>query len=280
MKKTIVIVLTSLTLLSNAQIPSYELQPYPRAIPNEGKPVARSYLGESRVNYSKRVHRVIDARMKQNKVLAWPRNPLSLVLWTAVTQGYADMPKPVAYANDSLVTEISVSTIKQKAEDTVRVWVPNPDNPNDPYDLIQVSVVEVFEYTKIVKFHVMEDWIFDVQRGHMVPRIIAIAPMYPMISQSGVDLGEVELFWVKLEDILPILAQQEIFNTKNDAARMSYDHWFDKRLFASTIVKESNMYDLAIKYMPEYQDDGVGVLLEADRIKNDLFIMEHDVWEY
>ena len=61
---------------------------------------------------------------------------------------------------------------------------------------------------------------------------------------------------------------------------MSFDHWFQMRQFSSYIVKESNMYDLDISMLEEFRDDGVEALLESDRIKNELFILEHDLWEY
>ena len=47
---------------------------------------------------------------------------------------------------------------------------------------------------------------------------------------------------------------------------MTYDEFLTKRLYTSTIIKETNMYDRAIyEYKrAKYQ------LLEADRIKNDI----------
>lgn len=280
MKKYILIILTSLTYQSFSQLPLYEYSPYQRSIPNEGTAVAHRYLGKQRVTYSKRIHRVIDSRMKQNKDITWPRNPLNKVIWKAVTEGYPELGQPKAYASDSLASTLSLSAIKSKVEDTVWVWVTNPNNPTDPNDLIEIPFFEPFDPGSIEKFRIMEDWIIDAQHSDLRPRIIAIAPMYHMKSQTGADLGEAELFWLKMDDLRPILAQQEIFNKFNDAARLSYDHWFDMRLFASHIVKEGNVYDLDIAHLEGFRDDGIEALLEADKIKNDLFVMEHDLWEY
>ena len=49
-----------------------------------------------------------------------------------------------------------------------------------------------------------------------------------------------------------------------------------KRMFASTIVKEGNVYDRNIN---EYMI-GLDALLEAERIKAEIFNIEHDLWEY
>lgn len=277
MKKVFLVLFCSFSILSFAQLPSYEFSFYDKSIPNEGQAVARRPLAEARTKYSKRIHRVIDARMKQNKDISWPKNPLNEILYNAVLGKYSDVGIPKAYKNDSLTSTMQKAEILEKGsyEETVMMEKPPGSGNFEP-----VIFKEPFNREKIVKFRIMEDWIFDAQHSDLKPRIIAIAPLYNMVSQSGIPLGEAELFWVKMDQLNPILAQQEVFNKHNDAARLSYDHWFTKRMFTSHIVKESNVYDLDIGFIEEYRDDGVEALLAADRIKNDLFVMEHDLWEY
>jgi len=101
-----------------------------------------------------------------------------------------------------------------------------------------------------------------------------------MLSETGLELGEAALFWVKMDDLRPILAQQEVFNRRNDASRLSYDQWFETRNFASHIVKRSNVYDADINQLEEYRDNGEAALLESEEIRNDLYVLEHDLWEY
>jgi hypothetical protein len=47
-------------------------------------------------------------------------------------------------------------------------------------------------------------------------------------------------------------------------------------MFDSYIIKEENVYDRKIN---QYST-GVDALLEAERIKMDIFNFEHDLWEY
>lgn len=47
-------------------------------------------------------------------------------------------------------------------------------------------------------------------------------------------------------------------------------------MFHSYIIKESNVYD---RYINAYAT-GIDALLESERIKNDIFIFEHDLWEF
>lgn len=260
---------------ANAQVSKFEDYTYPHTAVKERKAVPYRYIREANVKWSKRIHRIIDAREKQNKIMHWPRNPFYLIAWNSAMNGVV-----TAYRNDSLTSIKTPEDIDKEISIESTVMVPNPDNPDDPYDLVPQTVSEKYEPSKITKYRIMEDWIFDYNYSDFRARIIAIAPLWRPITESGIELGETALFWLKMDDLRPLLANEEVFNTKNDAARISFDHWFQMRQFNSYIVKESNMYDLDIAFYEEFRDDGVASLLESDRIKNDLFILEHDLWEY
>ena len=58
-----------------------------------------------------------------------------------------------------------------------------------------------------------------------------------------------------------------------DAHLMKY---FWKRMFSSYIRKETNVYDRVIV---EYVS-GLDALLEAERIKKEIFVFEHDLFHY
>jgi len=276
MKRTLVIFMTLMLIAGVSQAQSkFEDFTYPHTAVKERKAVPYRYIREANVKWSKRVHRVIDVREKQNKVMHWPRNPFYRIIWDAAMNG-----EVAAYANDSLTSIKTPEDIQKEISIESTVMVPNPDNPNDPYDLVPLVVQETYEPRKIVKYRIMEDWIFDYNYSDFRARIIAIAPLIKPLTESGIELGEVPLYWLKMEDLRDKLSQEEVFNTKNDAARMSFDHFFQMRQFSSYVVKESNMYDLDIAMFDEFRDNGVEALLESDKIKNDLFILEHDLWEY
>jgi hypothetical protein len=67
-----------------------------------------------------------------------------------------------------------------------------------------------------------------------------------------------------------------VFNRNNGAQRRTYDELFWKRAFGSYVVKEENVYDREIA---DYAS-GMDALLEAERIKNELFEFEHSLWEF
>jgi hypothetical protein len=55
---------------------------------------------------------------------------------------------------------------------------------------------------------------------------------------------------------------------------MSFDDLFWKRDFNSYIHKESNIFDRTVS--PNWK--GIDALLESEKIKGEMFRLEHDLW--
>ena len=88
---------------------------------------------------------------------------------------------------------------------------------------------------------------------------------------------EEDMFWIYFPDYRDLLAQTTVSNfTKNNAQQRSYLGIFEKRMFGSRILQESNIMN---REVTEYMI-GLDALLESDRIKDEIFNIEHDMWEY
>lgn len=281
MKKIIFAILT-ICCLSNAKAQGvYDDFIYTRQAVQERKVVPWPYLREADVFWAKRVTRIIDVREKQNQCMQWPKNPLSLVLYNAVKEG-----KLIPYQDDSLRSVFTIEEFMGRGTDTD--YVETPIDPNDPTITRLDTVVSLYDPLKTKKYRVLEDWIFDKKESRMYVRIIAIAPQFaPKVG--GLELGEQDLCVLKYHrspedadrfDVRDITVNMEVFNRQNDAARVTFDDWFEQRLFSSYITKEANQYDNRIKDYEEFKDNKVAAMLESERIKNDLFEKEHDLWEY
>jgi len=107
-------------------------------------------------------------------------------------------------------------------------------------------------------------------------RILGLCPVKDDFDEDGIFRGYKPLFWIYFPEARPIFAKNEVFNRFNDAERRTYDDVFWKRMFGSYVYKEQNVYDRKIV---DYAM-GLDALLEAERVKNDLFKFEHDLWEY
>ncbi len=136
-----------------------------------------------------------------------------------------------------------------------------------------------FNRTQVMKWRVKEEWFFDKKRSKMNVRIIGLCPVIPEYENpnSGLDVKDFELFWIYYPDWRDIFARTIVVNlTKNDAQKRSYLEILEKRMFGSRITMESNIMNREISdYMI-----GLDALLESERIKEEIFNIEHDMWEY
>ena len=278
MRIIIAAVLLLCAFTSNAQvsyadfITSGEHTSYVKVAVRERPVIAYPALREADVKFSRRVIRCIDVRQKMNKQLEWPRQPLNRLLYEAMTKG-----EIIPYRTDSLKSYFNPEEFSKRGGEEVITFVStDPDDPTIGRDSVYY---EPYKYEKIKKYWVMEEWIFDYKHSVFKPRIIALAPMFAP-SYGGQVGKEQPLCWIKMDEIRQLLANTEMFNRYNDASRLSFDDFFQMRIFDSYIVFESNVFDNKIFEFQEFENDATGALLKSDEIKNDLFIFEHDLWQY
>ena len=142
-----------------------------------------------------------------------------------------------------------------------------------------MSEVEAFDRRQVVRWKVKEEIFFDKKRSVMDTRIIGLCPVVEdyLDPRTGNVIPEYELFWIYYPDFRDILLNTKVSNfTKNNAQERSFLGVFEKRMFASRIIMESNIMNRSISdYMI-----GLDALLESERIKEEIFNIEHDMWEY
>ncbi len=247
----------------------------------ERTPLPYAYLREADVMWSKRIWRIIDLNEKMNLPLKYPlskqtqdRKSLIDLVMDAVQEGSLTA---YTFADDEFTAPVTMKEVESRGgarTDTVKMQRPEP--PYDEYDTI---IAREFSRDKVIGFRMKEDWFCDTQRLVMEVRIIGIAPLIYAVDQDGnVREGNIKipLFWIYYPEARKLFANAEVFNRSNDAERRSFDDIFQKRLFASYIYKESNVYDRRID---DYKQ-GMNALLESERIKTEITNMEHDMWEF
>jgi gliding motility associated protien GldN len=126
----------------------------------------------------------------------------------------------------------------------------------------------------IVQYRLKEEWFFDKERSVLDKRILGLAPViYDQTKEGG---KYVELFWLYFPECRLIFNNYFVYNEANDAQWMSFDDLFWKRRFNAVMYKESNVYDRTI----DSYKNGVDALHEAERIKEEIRTIEHDVWNF
>ena len=241
------------------------------------KSIPYADVREADAIWAKRIYRKIDLREKFNHSLYYPDVPTlsNKSLFDVIKQGI--LAKEI-YAFDNPVFDTEYKT-KMSQEELENLFFPidsmEVEDPNNPETFIIMGSINELTSANIKAWWVKEDWFFNKQSGTMEVRINGLCPLKEKLDPStGEVLGYMPLFWVYFPQCQPVLARNEVFNGKNDAQRISYDDIFRKRMFSSTIIRESTVSDRSINSYAS----GLDALLEAERIKQEIFNLEHDMW--
>ncbi len=232
-----------------------------------------THLREGDVNWEKRVWRELDMREKQNQQLYYPieivkgRTSLFQVLAKHILAG-----EIMAFSDEEFLVPLETAAIKDKLKKCDSIKESNFDDLGNEVFTSRWNCDSTSIYREVYKYKLKEDWFFDKQKSVLEVRIIGIGAYQYVEAKDGF----LELFWVYFPACRPYFAKYEVYNAKNDAERRTFEDIFWKRQFSSVAVKETNVYDRRIA---DYSR-GIDALLESDRIKNDIFRWEHDLWHF
>jgi gliding motility associated protien GldN len=232
-----------------------------------------TYLREGDVTWEKRVWRELDMREKQNQQLYYPTTPvIGRISFLQVLFKHILSGEIIAFRDDEFLEPLETSVIRNKIVkiDTVERIDILADGTEVPTKVPTSDSTWMFE--KFRRLRLKEDWFFDKQKSVLEVRILALG-IYTYDEEKEATR---EQFFVYFPACRPFFAKHEVYNAKNDAERRTFEDIFWKRQFSSVAIKESNVFDRGIN---EYSK-GIDALLESDRIKNDIFRWEHDLWHF
>lgn len=245
------------------------------------KVIPYTSLREADVMWNKRVWRRIDLREKQNHPLYFPinqyaqgrKNLFDIIKEAVLNEGSIiafDPGSPVA-PDDMFTKPLTIEEVTKKLNPT------KSENVYDEFGEITGTqeIANPITADKVKFYDIKEEWFFDKQRSVMDVRIIGIMPMIEVETETG-EMALQDLFWIYFPEARFVFANNEVFNRQNDAERRTYEDIFWKRQFSSRIVKVSNVYDRRIA---DYKS-GIDALLESERLKEEIFNLEHDLWHY
>ncbi len=252
------------------------------------KPIPYPDIREADVMWSKIVWRMIDLREKANLPLIYPSKPIgermsliSLLLYGVDNEGLQ------VYDPDNDYDEFKVAMTKADIDvrlDAVEKTTQVVDANNNTRDTTYKQDRQIEQVKKLL---IKEKWFFDKQHSTMQVRILGLCPLrvFPKVVQGQTNVeadDEAEIvmkkvFWVYYPEARNLMASHPVFTRFNDAQPISYDDLFMQRRFSGYIYQETNVFNN--RRIEEYTT-GVEALLEAERIKQYLFEVEHDLWEY
>ena len=258
------------------------------------------------VIWSRYVYRIIDMRYKQNYQLYFPtksddidyRN-LFKVIVDAVVDGMPIYEKgmetikpdfkqePIARASIPLMF-MADDPLADYSDDPTHYLIDQSDAMLVHYDSINDELSgHFYRFEPIVKnqikYLIQEIVFFDKHTSRLHTKIMAIAPLQSDLittrDNSNImgSLRESIMFWIPFDGLRPYLAMQYAIPNRNEVKRVTFDDFFQKRLFTSYIVGEGNMYN---RWIPDYAKTEEEVKKEQQRIATELLNFEQDLWEY
>lgn len=265
-------------------------------VSNKVTPLSYGYVDERDVLKSVYVWEVIDLNDKVNQPFyynntnAFSRQNKSL--YTILLEGALNGEFTEVYDDENFTTKLDADGIKRKLSYEVIA--------DEALDIIesgrQLTPEEVIRYTdvyettndKVRMIKMMGMWFIDKRDGQLKYRPLGIAAMGPdptftaqkargLIMSDEEEL--VDLFWIFYPDAREVLANNEVYNRKNQSADLSFDDLLNARRFSSVIYKSSaGLGEGLIKdYIPRNAEEQIE---ESNRIKGQILAMENEMWNY
>lgn len=227
-------------------------------------------IREADIMWEKRLWRLVDMREKMNLPFTAPESPLFKIIFEAALAG--ELPV-YSTENDQFTKRLPIEFIQSKLFKTDTILT---------YDVITgLEKVEVVRnevsWEDVKRFRIKETWFFDAKTSTLRNRILGIAPLLEVRDENGDFKLEMPLFWVHYPSSREFLSHHKaITHCDNWSNTTTWEDMFEMRYFASSIVKESNVQDLRLQDMYS----GLDLVMKAERIEDELFNLEHDMWTW
>jgi len=236
-----------------------------------GMPVQPA-IRESAVKFQKNIWRCLDTRQIGNKAFITGSPAVLSYMFNLATT------KLITYENADLDSILAVSEIKKRLLYTVHTQVYGGGS-NQVADLKDTSYAKSITAKDIRRWYFSEAFYFDNTAGKMRTRLVAIAPVFAFQEQGSKEgpSKEAPLFWLSADAILPFLHTLPFKDPLNPAVGLFWDRMIGELQYFDTYVVKSVSEDMR---MADKSASALQSLIQSENLKQDLFIFEHDLWEY
>ena len=175
--------------------------------------------------WKKTVSRTIDVTQKEDTIThhltdVTEDSTLLEMMISAIKLG-----KLTAYSafDHSFTTKLSVAELKEmtasRADTQIIV------DPITNKEIVKIIRRDFNPYA-IHKYRFLEEWTFNPGTGKTDIQITGISPMLEVYGEDGVFRGRKSMFWVKYNDVHPILARYEQAHPNHTLSSLIWDDYF------------------------------------------------------
>ncbi len=254
------------------------------------KPLEYGYIDDRDLYWSKIVWEYVDLNERLNLPYYYPIDTMRISsnrrsLYDTLLRGIKQGKITEIYDDSYFTAKLTYQEIQEK---TYRL-----DTLPEAYDILNADPnADISEY--IDKYNIDSEhiegykikgvWYIDKRQGEMKYRLLGIAPIAPDVQTLGRDdLGDINeklpLFWVFYPDARQVMHDMKVFNPKNAAFPISFDHLLNAHRFSSLIYKEENIHgDREVKSY--VKGNSLFQVLESEKLKEDIRNKELDLWNY
>lgn len=247
----------------------------------KARPIPFQFVREADVMWQKVVWQVVDLKEKINLPIYYPTYPLDgyknliSVLMEGIEKG--EIIPYDARTPEEFTTPLTPEQVKEQfGAESQKVYERNFDT-GEMEERVVAGEIRTEEVKQLL---IKELWYFNKHTSSLESRIIGLCPIreyYMDENDPNSPPVRTKVFWVHYPEARNLLARSAVFNGQNPARKYSYDDIFINRFFNSYITREENVYNS--REITSYLS-GREAMRESQRIKNEIFDFEQDLWEY
>lgn len=129
---------------------------------------------------------------------------------------------------------------------------------------------------EVLSYYIIEKWEFDSRSNKTHRTVEAICPVLHRSDDFGGEPVRYPMFWMRMDQLRPYLAQQYIFvDDNNNLPRYTYADYFSRNMYDGDIYKTRN---LANKSMMQLYPDPDDRQRAQDSIQNRLEQFDKGLW--
>jgi gliding motility associated protien GldN len=159
--------------------------------------------------------------------------------------------------------------------DRFHIYYTEAKGSNDKNPIYEFENADI-PSNEVLSYFIIEKWEFDTRSNQMKARVEALCPVLHRMDEWGGEAVKYPMFWVKLNDIRPYMAQQYVFtDDDNNLARYSIDDFFKLNMYTGEIYKTKNLRNQSLRQMfPEDE----AYKHAQDSIEQRLRSFNQDLW--